>query len=75
MVIHIELSSALAKYNKGDRLEVEAKEQILAYDAASLYGLPQEEIGIIVKDGKKISFDHLLVNNDRITIYPPIIGG
>jgi len=76
MRITIEFSSWFKRYTAGqEQLEVEACEGITAAEAVRAAGILFEEVGFIVRNNEKINEGLILSDDDRIKLYPYIIGG
>ena len=72
MNVTVKASSALEKYIKKSQISAN---HLSAVEAAILAGIPKEEIGLIIRNSKKIDFDDVLEDGDMLTIFPTIIGG
>jgi sulfur carrier protein ThiS len=59
----------------GANTDAVAKKGVTALDAIIAAGIPENEVGIITKDGYKISDDSLLKDGDKIKIFTTILGG
>lgn len=76
MKISIEVSNWFKKYTGGQtQLEIDVQADMAASKAVSATGIPEEEIGIIIVNGTKVSADYTLKEGDRIKAFPLIIGG
>lgn len=76
MKIYIEVASWFKRYTAGKtELELEIAGGATACEAAAAAGIPVEEIGFIASGNGKIDPGYLLVDGDRLKVYPHIIGG
>ncbi len=46
-----------------------------AVDAAAAAGLPEKDVGFILRGGVRLGPDTLLRDRDIISVYPEILGG
>jgi len=76
MKVRIEVSSSLKRYTKGKtRYELDVEQGTKAIDAIKKLGIPEEEVGIISVNGVKAEEDYIINENDKINVFPVIIGG
>jgi molybdopterin converting factor small subunit len=70
------LVSKFAKFAEqlGDG-EVEIEDSSSVYDLAQKIGLPLKHVKIILVNEVQASLETVLVNNDRVTFLPPVVGG
>ena len=62
------------KYLKG-RSEMDLPEGSTLEDAIFAGGLPTDDIGFGVINGKAVPKDYTLADGDEVTLYPSIVGG
>ena len=74
MRVNIYLSSSLSEHEKVHS-EIYIDDGKTALEVIKEYGFPEEEIGIIQKNGIKINLSDVLCDGDTIKIYPLIIAG
>ena len=55
------------------RLEIEPRSTVR--DIARRLGIPLEKVGMIVADGRLCGADDLVEDVQRISFFPPIMGG
>jgi len=76
MKVRIEVSSSLKRYTKGKTCyELDVEQGTKAIDAIKKLGIPEEEVGIISVNGVKAEEDYIINENDKINVFPVIIGG
>lgn len=58
---------------KSKRFTIDDKTKII--DILNILNIRQEELGIVLVNGKYSSIDANLNDNDVLTIFPPVAGG
>ena len=74
-VIMVEIDDSTSREEVGVGVSVRENIGVTALDAIIAAGIPEEEVGVIMKDGYKISENSLLKNGDEIKIFTSILGG
>jgi hypothetical protein len=75
MRVKIEVSSSLKKFMQGVK-ELEFENHTISVKEILKYcPIPEDEVGIIIINGKKSYYDSIISNGDEIKLYPPIIAG
>ena len=75
MKITVETGNWAARYVDESVLTLDMPEDTTVADVIDAIGIPAEETGIIVVDGKAVARDCVLSDGDVLKIYPVIIGG
>lgn len=76
MKIFIEVSSSLEKFHNGkNEIILDDGRNYIIEDLFELCSIPSDEIGIIIKNGKKSSNGDMISDGDKIKLFPPIIAG
>jgi len=76
MKVFLEVGDFLKRYTSQQAfLELDVAEGITALAAVRSVGVPEEEIGFIAVNGQKVDPEYILKDNDRIKVFPMIIGG
>ncbi|MCF8054007.1 MAG: MoaD/ThiS family protein [Deltaproteobacteria bacterium] len=74
MRVKVKLFATLAKGRFGERgLELNASTTVL--DVVNLVGVDSNDVALIFVNGRHSSFDYLLQEDDRLSLFPPIGGG
>ena len=83
MKIVIEFYASLMKYlppgGKRFRRDIKVDEGFILQQLINLYGISNEEAHIVLVNGHFVALenraDHVLVENDVVSIWPPVAGG
>jgi len=76
MKIYLEVGDFLKRYTAQQTcLELDVAEGITATSVIRSVGVPEDEIGFIAANGQKVDPEYILKENDRIKVFPVIIGG
>ena len=76
MKIRIEVSSSLDRFFKGRNEVILEDEGIhIINELLHLASIPSDEVGIIIKNGKRSFREDEVSNGDIIKLFPPIIAG
>ena len=76
MKVYLEVSSWFKRYTSGNMLvELDLPEGAPAMEALGLAGLPATEVGIISINDGRADGATLLMDGDRIKVFPVIVGG
>jgi len=71
----VELGSWAKPYVSDQIISLEMAEGATLFDLISKVGLPEEEVGVAVLNGKAIAREYVLANEDRIKLHPAVFGG
>jgi len=71
----VELGSWAKPYVSDQIIFLEMADGSTLFDVICKVGLPEEEVGIAVLDGKAIAREHVLANEVHIKLHPAIFGG
>ncbi len=76
MKVYIEVSSSLNRfYNGGNEINLDDQGIYTIQELLQLTSIPEDEVGIIIKNGKKSSMEDEISDGDTIKFFPPIIAG
>ena len=75
MKITAKTGSWAARYVSERVIALDMPEGSSAMDVIKAIGIPPDEVGIVVIDGKSVPKEHRLSDEDVIKIHPVIIGG
>lgn len=82
MKIHVEVNYWFKRFTQGKTaFELEIKDKAAIIDAVKEAGIPNEEIGFVMRCKKLeesfsiVEIESLLEDGDSIKLYPSIIGG
>lgn len=76
MVVFVEVSSWFKRYTGGSRrVELDVSHGTTAVQAAVAAGIPENEIGFLIMENRKVENDCILSDRSTIKVYPHIIGG
>ena len=75
MKITLETTSWAARYVDERSVTLEMPEGAVVADAIAASGIPADEAGIAVIDGKAAARGHRLADGDVVRVYPVIVGG
>jgi hypothetical protein len=74
--VYIEVSSSLNRfYNGGNEINLDDQGIYTIQELLQLTSIPEDEVGIIIKNGKKSSMEDEISDGDTIKFFPPIIAG
>lgn len=79
MALKVFLAATLRKYvigydgAVGHDLEIASGSTVA--NAAALLGIPQEDVKLIMVEGKGARWDTILQGNERLGLFPPVGGG
>ena len=75
MKVEIEVSNYFLKYVNELSFEEEMDENTSIQSLIEQLGLPYDQIGFVIANNVKVEFDYVLLEGDKIEIFPFIIGG
>jgi hypothetical protein len=81
MKVYIEVSQWFKRYTGGsDKVEIDLKEGITAFEAVVSCGIPEDEIGFISivnteNEAMVLKEEYYPKEGDTFKVYPQIIGG
>lgn len=75
MKITVDTGSWAAAYVNQRLVSLDLPEASNVADVLDAVGIPQEEAGLAILDGKVISREHSLSEGDSVKIQPMVLGG
>jgi len=79
MPVKVFLSSALRQfypgYDSSEGAEVSVSRKTTVSELCKLMDIPEDEVKIIMVNGKSASFDYELQGDERVGLFPPVGGG
>ena len=74
MTILVKIYATLRTYTGGEStLHIDEAETVK--DILDKLGVPAKDVKNVIVNGRKRSIDYLLVDGDRVALFPPIAGG
>ncbi len=73
--LHASLERVRPGLKAGEVLPLDLKEETSGEQMVEALGIPKKGIHLILVNGRTRSFDHLLSDNDRVALFPPVGGG
>ena len=74
MKIKIEVARWASKYVKSGA-EIDLPEGAAVADAIALVGIPSDNVGFAMVEGKVVRKDYVLKDGDVVTLHATIVGG
>jgi molybdopterin synthase sulfur carrier subunit len=77
MKLEIRLFATLRLYMNGVRADgsLDVVEEATVADIVEMLGLPNDQVRLVFVNGRHVGRDHVLVEGDRVGIFPPVGGG
>jgi sulfur carrier protein len=66
---------ATLREGRFDKQTIEQPEAVSIGDLLEHLGIPTDQVGILLVNGKNTSFEHKLTSNDVVSLFPAIGGG
>jgi molybdopterin converting factor small subunit len=74
MKVTVKLFATLRKYNE-KILELDLVNNFSCENVLNLLEIPINEVSIIMVNGKGVSLEHILIDEDTVAFFPPVGGG
>jgi molybdopterin converting factor small subunit len=74
MQVEVRLFATLRE-GRFDKQTIEQTEAVSIGDLLEHLGIPTDQVGILLINGKNTSFEHHLASEDVVSIFPAIGGG
>ena len=74
-MVKIHLNLSLIEYTKAKYIEIELEHDTPLLDILKQIGVPPDEVGIIIKNGRWAPKSSIVSNNDTIELFPQLSGG
>lgn len=79
MLVHVRLHGVLVRYlpepSLGPRLDLNLPGQATVREAVAALGLPEAYVALASVNRKRARLDSPLQDGDRLTLFPPVVGG
>ena len=74
MQVEVRLFATLRE-GRFDKQTIEQAEAVSITDLLEHLGIPTDQVGIFLVNGKNTSIEHTLTSNDVVSLFPAIGGG